>query len=77
MLALLALLPALSLAAAVDQVAISAPGIKATFVPYGARLQSLKVPDRRGEWKEVNLGYETAQEYRDEKSPSYFGAVIG
>lgn len=63
--------------AAPDEITLSAPGIKASFVPFGARLKSLQVPDRNGEWKEINLGYKSAQEYRDEKSPSYFGAVIG
>lgn len=75
-LSFISLLAAVSVAA-LEEVALSAPGIKATFIPYGARLKSLRVPDRDGNWKEVNLGYETAQEYRDERSPSYFGAVIG
>lgn len=89
---LLALLPLLSLgveakkdnkhvnsvsAAALKEYTLEAEGIKASFIPFGARLKSLRVPDREGDWREVNLGYETGKGYADETAPSYFGAVIG
>lgn len=63
--------------AALKEYTLEAEGIKASFIPFGARLKSLRVPDRTGAWREVNLGYEDAQGYADEESPSYFGAVIG
>lgn len=56
---------------------LSAPGIRATFIPYGARLTSLQVPDRAGKWTEVNVGYADPSSYIKEAGPSYFGAVVG
>lgn len=56
---------------------LSAPGIRATFIAYGARLTSLQVPDRNGEWAEVNVGYASPDSYIKEAGPSYFGAVVG
>ncbi|BEJ11376.1 hypothetical protein CspHIS471_0107980 [Cutaneotrichosporon sp. HIS471] len=63
--------------AALKEYTLSAPGIRATFIPFGARLKSLTVPDIKGVWRQVNLGYSDAQGYADEVRPSYYGAVIG
>ncbi|KAL1410617.1 hypothetical protein Q8F55_004634 [Vanrija albida] len=56
---------------------IAAEGIEATFIPYGARLTSLRVPDRTGAWREVNVGYADPGQYHAEKGNAYFGAVVG
>ncbi|TXT11241.1 hypothetical protein VHUM_01992 [Vanrija humicola] len=58
-------------------VTLKAEGIEASFIPYGARLTSLRVPDRTGEWREVNVGYADAAQYHKEKGNAYFGAVVG
>lgn len=63
--------------AALKEYTLEADGIKASFIPFGARLKSLRVPDAGGTWREVNLGYTDAQGYADEAAPSYYGAVIG
>jgi len=50
-------------------------GVELRAIPYGARIQSLRVPDRQGQLDDVVLGFETAAEY--EKANPYFGAVVG
>ena len=50
-------------------------GLTATILPYGARLQSLLVPDRAGTPVDVVLGFETEAEYRADDS--YAGAIVG
>jgi aldose 1-epimerase len=60
----------------VDQVILSnEQGITARIIAYGATLQSLVVPDRRGAKADIVLGYPTLSEYLDH--PNYFGATIG
>lgn len=56
---------------------LRAPGIRATLIPYGARLVSLRVPDRAGVWTEVTAGYVSPAAYAAEAAPSYYGAVVG
>jgi hypothetical protein len=58
---------------------ISAPGINATFIGYGATLTHLFVNDRDGQPRDVAVGYDTPAEYvRDtETKHTYFGAVVG
>lgn len=53
----------------------NAHGIAATVISYGATLQSLIAPDRKGKSAEVILGYDTAAEY--ESKPNYFGVTVG
>lgn len=50
-------------------------GIEARVITYGATLQSLIAPDRKGVRAEVTLGYDTAAEY--EAKPNYFGVTVG
>lgn len=50
-------------------------GLTAAFLDYGARLQSLYIPDQNGLVEDVVLGYETLQEY--ELCTAYMGASIG
>ncbi|PWY80366.1 galactose mutarotase-like protein [Aspergillus sclerotioniger CBS 115572] len=58
---------------------ISAENITAKFIPYGARLTSLLVPDRNGNLQDVVVGYDDPKQYlRDtETNHTYFGAVVG
>lgn len=58
---------------------ISAPGISASFIPYGATLTNLFVPDKNGNPQDVVLGYDSGTAYLNdtETNHSYFGAVVG
>ncbi|KAF6224441.1 hypothetical protein HO133_011018 [Letharia lupina] len=58
---------------------ISAPGINASFIPYGARLTNLLVPDKNGKTQDVILGYDSGTTYLNdtETDHTYFGAVVG
>jgi aldose 1-epimerase len=77
------LLPASQLAISssdpLQPLTISAPGINATFIGYGATLTHLFVNDREGLPRDVAVGYDTPAEYvRDtETKHTYFGAVVG
>lgn len=42
---------------------ISAPGINASFIPYGARLTNLLVNDKNGSPQDVVLGYDDGTQY--------------
>lgn len=50
-------------------------GVEVRAISYGAIIQSLRVPDRRGQIDDIVLGYDTAVEYVEK--PSYFGAIVG
>jgi aldose 1-epimerase len=50
-------------------------GAEAKITNYGATIVSLKVPDRRGRFEDVLLGYDTLEGYR--QSTFYMGPVIG
>jgi aldose 1-epimerase len=50
-------------------------GAEARITNYGATVVSLKVPDRRGRFADVLLGYDTLDAYR--QSTFYVGPVIG
>jgi aldose 1-epimerase len=54
---------------------VSAQGMSATVLAYGATLQSVMVPDRDGVLADVTLGHATLQEYLDQ--PQYFGSSVG
>ena len=58
---------------------ISAPDINASFIPYGARLTNLFVPDKNGNPQDVVLGYDSGTTYLNdtETDHTYFGAVVG
>lgn len=58
---------------------IKAENITATFIPYGARLTSVLVPDRDGNQQDVVVGYDDPRDYlKDtETNHTYFGAVVG
>lgn len=48
----------------------------AVFIPEGARLVSLTVPDKNGKMTGVVVGFDSAQQYAASAEP-YFGATIG
>lgn len=50
-------------------------GMQLVALDYGCTIQSLIVPDRKGNPVDVVLGYDTALEY--EKNGGFFGAAIG
>ncbi|HWU04347.1 MAG TPA: aldose epimerase family protein, partial [Novosphingobium sp.] len=50
-------------------------GVSARILSYGATLQSLVAPDRKGRPADVLLGYDDLASYVDH--PNYFGATIG
>ena len=58
---------------------LQANGIKASFIPYGARLTNLYVKDKNGAYQDVAIGYDNAREYLHdtETNHTYFGAVVG
>ena len=58
---------------------ISAPGINASFIPYGARLTNLFVNDRNGNPQDVVLGYDNGTAYLNDTETvhTYFGPVVG
>ena len=58
---------------------LSAEGITASWIPYGARLTNLYVKDKNGKPQDVVIGYDTGAEYLHdtETNHTYFGAVVG
>ncbi|KAH6791138.1 3-dehydroquinate synthase [Perilla frutescens var. frutescens] len=42
---------------------------------YGARISSIVVPDKNGKLADIVLGYDTAQEYKNDTG--HFGAIVG
>jgi len=58
---------------------ISAPGINATFIAYGARLTNLYVNDKNGSPQDVVLGYDDANQYLNDTETvhTYFGPIVG
>jgi len=50
-------------------------GVSAKVITYGATLQSLILPDRNGDAKDVTLGYASLEGYV--KAPQYFGSTVG
>ena len=50
-------------------------GASVSIINYGGIVTSLKIPDRKGKYADVVLGFKTLDEY--EKPGPYFGALIG
>ena len=50
-------------------------GVTARVLTYGATLQSLIAPDRRGRMADIVLGHDTVQEY--EAKQDFFGVTVG
>ncbi|MCJ1295684.1 hypothetical protein MMC34_007248 [Xylographa carneopallida] len=58
---------------------ISAPGINASFIPYGARITNLYVNDKDGNAQDVVLGYDDGMQYLQdtESVHTYLGPIVG
>ena len=58
---------------------ISAPGISASFIPYGARITNLFVNDKNGDPQDVVLGYDNGTQYLTDTETvhTYFGPIVG
>lgn len=50
-------------------------GVKVKIITYGARVVSLKVPDRSGKLEDVVLGYDDLKSY--EQDAFYMGCIVG
>ena len=50
-------------------------GVSATVITYGASLQALTTPDRKGKGADIALGYADLGHYLSQ--PQYFGATVG
>lgn len=50
-------------------------GFEVSITNYGGAVVSIMAPDRRGEFADVALGFETLEEYVG--NPRYFGGLIG
>ncbi|MDP6490781.1 MAG: aldose epimerase family protein [Kiritimatiellia bacterium] len=51
-------------------------GVEVAIMNYGATIQSIRTPDRDGNFADITLGFDTFEEYLAEANP-YFGAVCG
>ncbi len=60
----------------VDVVTLTnAHGVEVSFIALGGIITSIRVPDRRGVFADVTLGYDTLADYL--LNPPFFGALIG
>lgn len=55
----------------------NANGMEVCITNYGGRVVSIMVPDSKGEFKDVVLGFDSVQAYFPEVNKSDFGAAIG
>jgi aldose 1-epimerase len=60
----------------VDIYTLKGDGIEARIMTYGARVVSIKTPDRDGKVANVVLGYSALDGYLEDKT-TYFGAIVG
>src|SRR5260370_16303638 len=61
---------------AVDLYTLKSDGIEASIMTYGARVVSIKTPDRAGTMANVVLGYSSLDGYLADNK-TYFGAIVG
>ncbi|MCD7854234.1 MAG: galactose mutarotase [Clostridiales bacterium] len=59
----------------VPLIEITGGGLKAEFIPYGASVRSLFVPNKEGGMTDAALGYDTLEEYV--KNDGCMGAIVG
>ena len=52
-------------------------GMEVSITNYGGRIVSVMVPDKKGEFKDVVLGFDKIQDYFPENNKTDFGATIG
>src|ERR1700739_1723900 len=60
----------------VDLYVLEDEGIDAAIMTYGARLTSLRAPDRYGKMEDVILNYSVLDSYLTDRS-CYLGAIVG
>jgi aldose 1-epimerase len=46
------------------------------LVSLGATVTSVQVPDRKGHFQDIVLGFDNAKDYLDDSNP-YMGATVG
>ncbi|KAK5722726.1 hypothetical protein LTR15_005958 [Elasticomyces elasticus] len=58
---------------------LTADGISASFIPYGARITNLYVCDKNGTYQDVVVGYDDTTHYLidSETNHTYFGPIVG
>jgi len=54
----------------------NANGVEVSIINYGAKVVSVLVPDKRGNWVDVVLGKSNIDDYLNDQEP-YFGAICG
>jgi aldose 1-epimerase len=52
-------------------------GMEVHLASYGARITSIKVPDRNGAMADIVLGFDTVEPYRSSVKKPYLGATLG
>jgi len=52
-------------------------GMEVRVATYGARVTSIKVPDREGNFADVVLGYDAVESYQTAEKKPYFGVTVG
>ena len=52
-------------------------GMEVCVTNFGGRIVSIMVPDKKGEYKDVVLGFDNIQDYFPENNQTDFGATIG
>jgi aldose 1-epimerase len=55
----------------------NAKGMEVRLAAYGARITSIKVPDRNGNFADVVLGFDTVEPYRSSPKKPYLGVTLG
>ncbi|CAI3926093.1 aldose epimerase family protein [Commensalibacter papalotli (ex Botero et al. 2024)] len=56
----------------------NAKGIEVKFLTFGGAITSLLIPDNKGHFENVVLGFSTLEQYENDPGPRpYFGALIG
>ena len=55
----------------------NAKGMEVRLAAYGARITSIKVPDRHGDFADVVLGFDTVEPYRSSLKKPYLGVTLG
>lgn len=52
-------------------------GMEVSITNFGGRIVSVMVPDKKGDYKDVVLGFDNIQDYFPENNQTDFGATIG
>jgi len=55
----------------------NAKGMEVRLAAYGARITSIKIPDRNGHFADVVLGFDTVEPYRSSPKRPYLGVTLG